>query len=484
MSQPQSSPSTHLARERVGTSAIVFFVLSAAAPLTVIAGSLPAALAFGGVGAAGAIVVAGAVLLLFAAGFTAMSSHVRNSGAFYAYVSRGIGRPAGVGIALVTLVSYVTISLSFYGLIGFFGAIATTSLSGVEVPWWVFSGVALLAVLALSFRNVDVGARVLAVLVVAESLLIIAVIVGMVSAGTPDGLSLAPLDPAAVFLAPGAGILFVFAFGAFLGFEATAVYSEEAKNASRSIPRATYIAIAFLTVFYTIAFVAFTNGLGAEGLAAVLESDFTALPFAVAATYLGDWVVNVMLVLIVTSFFAALLAFHNASARYVYSLGRDGVIWSGFAITRGSTGAPLRASMVLIAVAGITIIGAAATGADPYTGLAIPTYALGVAGLIFSQAVAAFAVVGFFRSDRRGHSAMRVVVLPTLGAVGLSAAWIVVVLNLDVLTGLGPQVNTLLVLPTPILLVVGIIWALVIRARRPQTYADLADDDSPSAGTP
>ncbi|MDX3768383.1 MULTISPECIES: hypothetical protein [unclassified Streptomyces] len=38
--------------------------------------------------------------------------------------------------------------------------------------------------------------------------------------------------------------------GAFTGFEATAIYAEEARDPCRKVSRATFIAIGFLTVFH------------------------------------------------------------------------------------------------------------------------------------------------------------------------------------------------------------------------------------------
>ncbi|BDZ54232.1 hypothetical protein GCM10025870_13050 [Agromyces marinus] len=92
-SEPPGSGAGQLARGRLRVWDIVFFVVSAAAPLTVVASAAPTTLRLGGIGAAGAILVCGVVLILFAVGFTAMSRHVRNTGAFYAYASRASASP-------------------------------------------------------------------------------------------------------------------------------------------------------------------------------------------------------------------------------------------------------------------------------------------------------------------------------------------------------------------------------------------------------
>lgn len=458
---------------QIGTWGIFFMVISAAAPLTVVAGSFPPAYAFGGIGVAGAMVFAGLVLMAFASGFTAMGKYVKNAGAFFAYAGKGLGKPIGVGVSFVTIVSYVVLSISFYGLIGFFGNLTAGIVFGADIPWWAFSIVTLVAIFALGRRQVEVGAKVLAVLLTAEVAVVLVLVVAIMVQGGPEPLSFAPLDPANALLAPGAGILLVFAFGAFLGFEGTAVYAEEARNGERSIPRATYGAVAFLAVFYAIAAFAFAYGFGVEGIIGfVTTEDFTALPYAVASTFVGDWLVNAIFILIVTSFFACLLAFHNASARYMFSLGRERILPGALAKVAPS-GAPIVANTVLVALAAVAIIATIVTNGDPYAVLAIGTYASGTSGLVFAQALASVSVLVFFLRDRRGHNVWRVVVFPLLGAGGLIFGWVSIVANFDILTGWGAEGNMWLIAAAPVLLVTGVVWALIIKARDPKRYAGL-----------
>ena len=61
------------------------------------------------------------MLAIFSVGYVAMARHIANAGAFYAYISRGIGRPLGVGAAWVALLAYNAFQLAS---IGGFGAIA------------------------------------------------------------------------------------------------------------------------------------------------------------------------------------------------------------------------------------------------------------------------------------------------------------------------------------------------------------------------
>jgi amino acid transporter len=83
-SLPAAPESTALAKDRPGVVTTLYAVT--------------------GLSAIGAAFVAVAlVLAVFAVGYVAMARHITNAGALYAYISRGLRRPAGVGAALALL---------------------------------------------------------------------------------------------------------------------------------------------------------------------------------------------------------------------------------------------------------------------------------------------------------------------------------------------------------------------------------------------
>lgn len=473
MSTPSSSRQTGLLRGKIGWVGIVFFVVAAAAPLTVVFGSMPAAIAYGGIGIPGAVLIAGVVLLLFSFGLTAMAKYVSNTGAFYAYASKGLGKPVGIGVALAASFSYAVLSIAFYGLLGFFGNVTANEVFGVDIPWWVFSAIAIAGVVLLSTRKVDVGAKVLGVILTLEILIVAVLMIVIIGQGGSGEFSFAPFALDNVVFAAGAGILLVFAFGAFLGFEATVVYSEEAKDPDRNIPIATYVAVIFLALFYALAFAVIIYGFGVAGTLDISGSEDAPFLTLIATTvWLGDLGVAAMLILVVTSFFACLMAFHNATSRYLFSLGREGLLPKSLATTN-KHGAPWRASVVLIVLATLVIIYTAIAGLDPYFGMAIFVYSIGVAGLVMVQAFAAYSIVGFFLKDRRGHSLLRSVIAPGLGAIGLTIAWYLIATNMYVLSEVKGAINLLFVLPAPILLVGGIIYGVILKSKDTATYTKL-----------
>ncbi|RGE18972.1 APC family permease [Leucobacter sp. wl10] len=465
-----------LAKGKLGTFDIVFFVVSAAAPLTVAVSSAPLAFLVGGIGAPGAMLASGVVLILFAIGFTAMSRFVRNTGAFYAYAAAGLGKPVGIGVAFITVVAYGFLCICFYTMLGFFANLTFAHLFGIDLPWGVWAGLCVVIVGVLGYRRIDVGAKVLAVLLTAEiAILLIVSIAVIIQNGTALGEpAVASFAPQNVFFAAGASALFVFGFGAFLGFEGTVIYAEEAKQPDRTVPRATYIAIAFLAIFYAFTFWILVVAFGVDGLMALANSDdFEEMMFIAGDNALGAWAGVVMEILIVTSFFAAVLAFHNACARYLFSLGRERLLPAVFARTHPTMRSPHVASLVLTVLSLVTMIIGALSGADPYMGISLWTYAIGVAGLVFAQGVAAVSVIGFFWKDRRGFGFARVVVAPILGAIGLLSAFAVIVLRFDLVSGFEGPVNWLLLACVPVVFIGGIVVGLVMKRRAPHRYAAL-----------
>ncbi|WP_162463870.1 MULTISPECIES: APC family permease [unclassified Mycolicibacterium] len=452
-----------LARGRLGTFDIVFFVIAAAAPLAVVAGAAPLAFRMGGLGTPGAYVFCGVVYVLCAAGLTAFARHVRNTGAFYAFIGRGLGRPAGVGSALVALLSYGLVCFGFYGFFGSYAKSTVHDLVGVDLHWSVYSLAAALIVAVLGYRQIDVGARVLGVLMTLEVLILAVLAITILLKNGTANLSAQPFEPAHVFDS-GAGGMFVLALGAFIGFESTAIYAEEVRNPDRSVPRATYGAVAFLALFYGFTTWIAVDAFGVDQLLAITQSDdFQNLYFGLADSYLGGWAKTAMGLLIVTSILAATIAFHNATSRYMFALGRDGILPKRLGHAHPRFGSPSRASLVTTLGAILLIVVTVVLGGDPYLHLLLWTNTVGIVGIVALQVLCMVAIIRFFTPDRRGYTAFRVWVAPALGAAGLLVGIYLMLTNLELLTGRTDWVNWALVAPLPLVCVGGYVWARIVR---------------------
>jgi amino acid transporter len=458
-----------LRRGAIGVVGILFFVLSAQAPLTGIGGALPLAVALGnGAGAPAAYLVVGLVIALFAVGFIAMSRHVTDEGAFYAYIGRGLGRRLGTGSALLALWSYNTVQACMYGLYGVIVSSLADSHLGFAPPWWACALVTMALVQLLGSLNIDLGARFLGVLVAAEMGILLAfALVTLFTGGGPQGL-----DPGASFapsalLAGAPGIALTFGIASMFGFESTAIYSAEAKDPARTVPRATYLAVAVIALFFAFVSWMVVSSYGADQVVpaagSALESgDSTVLLFSAIADALGPWAAEVGGVLLATSLLAGILAFHNASNRYVHSLGEGGALPAVVSRTTRQ-GAPFVASALQTVLALALVMPFAVLGLDPVLTLFAWFSGVAVLGLVVLYFLTSIAVVVFFRRTRLDSRPWHTLIAPVLAAVLIAALAVLVLTNFTLLIGGSVGTAVPLVLSVPLVLLLGVALASVRR---------------------
>ena len=191
-------------RGRLGVPAITVLIIAASAPLTVIAGGATTAYSVtGSIAVPIGYLVLAAVLAIFAIGYAAMSRHITNAGAFYAYAAQGLGRPVGVGGSLIALVAYNCMQIGIYGMFGFQVSLFLGEKFGWDVPWWVGILVCIAVVAVLGVNRIDLSAKVLGVIVGLEFLAVIIFDVAAFAAPA-EGFSAEPISPAALFV-PGIG---------------------------------------------------------------------------------------------------------------------------------------------------------------------------------------------------------------------------------------------------------------------------------------
>ncbi|HEY0890685.1 MAG TPA: APC family permease [Nocardioides sp.] len=471
-----SAPSAGLKRDALGTSDLVFIVVSAAAPLMVMVGVAPLAILVGGLGAPAAYLSAGIVLAVFAVGFTTMSRHVRNAGAFYSYIAAGLGRVAGVIAALVALVSYNALQIGVYGLLGITAQEAFLDVFGVDLPWWLYALAGVVVVWYVGFRSVDFGARFLAIMLTAETgLLLVLAVAILVQGGSSEGIGFDSFHSDSL-TANGMASILPTAFAAFMGFEATVIYRSETRHPERTIPRATYVAVAVLAATYAFIVWSIIQAFGAGQVIAAAASDPVGLFFAASDHYVGGGFSTVMRLLMVTSVVASLVAFHNAVTRYTLAIAKEGLLPSALTRVHSGTRSPYVAGLAQTALAFVVVAGFALAQADPYGQLLIWVNTPGIFGILLLQVAAAVSVVAYFRRRSTAEGPWRTVVAPVAAALAMSAAMVLAARNVELFTAASTTVNSVLLLTIPVTCVVGLAWALWLRAQRRATYDAVAAD--------
>lgn len=467
--------SSHPSPRVLGTSSLAFIVVSAAAPLMVMLGVAPLALAVGGVGAPVAYLVSGILLAVFAVGFTTLARHLSSGGAFYAYISKGLGKGAGVAAALIALMSYCVIEIGVYGLLAVIADQTFSSIFGIQLAWPIYALGGVLLVGGLGFRSIEFGAKLLGITLVLETAILVLLAGAILVQGGASGFGLESLYPTHVFT-PDIAAVFGITLAAFMGFEATAIYRAESIDPRRTIPRATYVAVGFLAIFYAFIVWVIVQAFGADEIQAAAGEYEVGLFFVAAETYLGSWASTAMMLLLLSSVVTSLLAFHNAACRYARAIADEGLLPAALGRIHPRTRTPYIAGATQTVLAFLVVGGFAVANADPYSQLLIWVNTPGVLGIIVLQILTALAVPNFFRRIQHDEGPWRTIVAPVLATVGLSIALLLILSNMSLLTNASNGVNVVLALIVPSVLLLGMLWAQWLRLNRPTAYDGFAAD--------
>jgi len=466
-----------LRRNALGVGAVTFLVISAAAPLTAVAGGVPISMLIGnGAGIAGSFLIATAILLLFAVGYCAMARHVSNAGGFYAMIARGLGGRLGGAAALVAILSYNAMQIGILGLLGAASS-ATFAEFGVNLPWWVWSFIAIAIVAVLGYRQVDLSAKILMVLVVLEYVIVLIIDIAIFSTGGDSGLSMAPFSWSQIMSgSPAIGILFCFA--AFIGFEATTIYSEEARDPETTVPRATYYSVLLIGIFYMLTAWLMANGAGVDKLVDTIAGlpDPTLFLFELAGRYVGGPVPTIMGFLFVSSLFAAVLAFHNGVARYKYVAGREGILPDSVGVTHDVHKSPHVGSIIQTVLAVVVVGLFAVLGMDPVLQLFTWLTQLGTLGVLGLMAITSFAVVAYFAGDAMGESAASTKFLPIAAGLIMAGLFVYIFAKFGDITGAVGSMGVILPSLVIVAAVIGFFLANGLAGRDPDRFGKMGQN--------
>jgi len=249
-----------LRKGAIGLTAVLFMAVANAAPITAMSFNVPIGAGYGnGLGVPAGFLFATIVLSIFAIGFSAMAKHITTAGAFYGFISHGLGQVWGMAAGLLATIAYILFEGTLIGGFAFFAANTLSSMAGIEINWLIIAIGGMILIWVLTYFDITVAAAVLGVTLVAEVLLLLAFGISVLTKGGPDGfmfsetVSLAnaftglEANAYGTTVAAGTAALGIFfAFWSWIGFETTAAYGEESKDPKRVVPRATMIAVLHL----------------------------------------------------------------------------------------------------------------------------------------------------------------------------------------------------------------------------------------------
>ncbi|WP_030621815.1 APC family permease [Streptomyces fulvoviolaceus] len=477
---PESPASADRPTRTLTSTKIIVLIVAVLTPLSCTLALVPLGLAFGGPSTTLMYVVIAAILGLFCVGYAEMVKRITRPGAFYNYIARGLGRPMGVGGAMVAMVAYVTAAIATFATVAMVVSSLLPSL-GVTLDWpWIFA-VQVVCVGLTVWRHIDFNAQVLLIAVALELLVLAALVVGII---THKGAGSFPVD----VIKPnvlGTGhwtVAFIFAILCFQGFESGALYSPEAIRPEKTVPRALWGTLLVIAVTFFIVTWVLTSVTGvANQMTVVQQQGPSYFIFNVVGEYLGSVGTKIFSVIVIAGAFASSLAGTNFQARYLNSLAKEDLLPRVFA-RENKHGAPAGAAAFLLGTVSLLALVCLLTGADPYTQLGSLCFGMSAVGITLLQLLASAAVVGYFlRQPATERHPWRTFVAPSLASLLLVAALVIEINGFTWLTGSEASWTMVLPVLVGVSLLGGVIFGFWLRRRRPLTYADLSAGETPEA---
>ncbi|WP_350348111.1 APC family permease [Agromyces sp. G08B096] len=392
-------PSAPTLKRVLGVPALVLFGLVYMVPLTVFTtygivtemtgGRVPLA-----------YVITLVAMLFTARSYARMSAAYPYAGSAYVYTQRTFGGAIGFLAGWSLMLDYLFLPMINYLVIGIYLEAAFPG-----VPAWVFILGSIAVVTILNVVGIVSVARANFVIIAVQTVFILAFVVfGSASLAGRE------VDPLAPFVGDGSveGVGVLFAGAAvlclsFLGFDAVSTLAEEAKDATRSVPRAIMITtIAAGVIFIGLSFLAQLVFPSNE----FADVDSAARDVMLAAG--GEFLAVFFTAAYVAGAAGSALSSQASVSRIIYAMGRDGVLPK-----RVFGRLSARFQTPVVAILCVSAISLLAIWFD----LAL------LSGMISFGALVAFAVVNlsvikhFFvdRRERAGAAVVRNLVLPLIG---------------------------------------------------------------------
>lgn len=471
---PSISASTTELSGNIGAFSLVMSVVAFSAPLMTVCGICPLMLAYGGNSAPVIYFICMAVLIVFSIGFVKMGLHMRNPGGFYAYITAGLGREVGLGSAFLAVIGYL-----FAGFVGpcYFPMMLTNyikNLGGPDIPWWIIGVLYMLLIIFLDYRKVDVSVKVLSVVMIAECIVVVVFdIVSFVQhpGSVYGGIGLAMphfTDPAAQF-----GVSMNYIFGTFFGFEGTIIYREEVRHPEKTIPRATIATVLFIGIFYGIATWAFVAFYGADAVQGVAAGNIDTLFETSMVALFGRIAMDIVTIMVLFSMFASTLSIVNISSRYLYSLGKDGVLPKVLGKAHPKHTSPYTAVLTVGSIYTLAVIVLGLLGMEPLT--VYPRVSgIGTFGVMLIICIASVSIVAYFRKNPlEKPSVFSTLIAPVIAIFGVFFCTYFALTNYGDLIGGGTLLSAVFISLTVAAFVAGLIYAFVLKSNNQAVYRNI-----------
>ena len=265
------------------------------------------------------------VALLVANQYSEFSREIPSSGSAYTFVTEGLGQRSGFMTAWVGLIAVALgVPYSFI-LLGANLQALMVRWFGINLHWSFWFVLALGIAFALCYWGIRESLNVdLTFLAFEIGVCLVLAAIVLFHVGQQGGLTTVPFSLSAIPAGGDITVGIVLAVLSYIGFETAAALGAETRTPRRNIPRAVYGSMIVVGLFYVFMAYVGTVGYGINNMVTGYAND--AAPFdTIGRHYSGPFLVLLIDLVGVLSFFGAALAIINAGARIMYTVGRDGI---------------------------------------------------------------------------------------------------------------------------------------------------------------
>jgi amino acid transporter len=342
-----------------------------------------------------------------------------SAGSFYTFNTAGLGSSAGFFTGWLFWIGYAVLAPGLFTAFGAFVHDYFVSTFNSNVPWWVFSLIAMTIILGLSIRSIRASVNVDLVLLALEVVIfLVLAVLAITHAGAGNTLkAFVPSTSPHGYGGVGNGV--VFGILSFIGFDAAATLGEETRNPRRNVPIAVGGALVAVGIFYVFVMYALTSGYGLNDHGNLLKFLSDPNPFVTLGHHYANWLLQPIELAAIAGLFSCFMAIHNTTVRVMFSMGRDRILPSSIGAVHQGWYSPYGAIFaqtiftVAVGLACGSWLGPGASGCYGWTGT------IGTVAIVLVYCGANFALIRYFwkRPDR---NVVRHIILPLLGVAALA----------------------------------------------------------------
>jgi amino acid transporter len=318
-----------LKKGALGLGDVFMQAITHTAPATAILFTIPFISSKAGVASPLSYLIAFILIIILGITLTQLAKHLPSAGGYYTYISHTISPRAGF------LTSWIYILydpvITGYSL-AFTGAVTEKTLLinyGVVFPWWLFLLVTGSFVAFVSFRGIEISAKLLVLLGLTEIAVVLLLSFWGLAMPGNGGINLNSFKPSISPSFGGLAMGVIFSVFALAGWEGVAPLAEESKDPKKIFPKAIMYSIVAMGTFLVFCSWSILIGWGTKDINSFIHANENPA-FILAKKYWGGGYI-ILLFAFINSMVAVAISANNSAARVWYAMARSGSMpsWLG-----------------------------------------------------------------------------------------------------------------------------------------------------------